>query len=94
MVVNQPLDTWEVARASAKPQASWGHLRDETGSEMRQSWAVTGFNPHHTAGDAPCAPSDEVFFPFLCYWRGTEPLPSSCARDTGSDHPDKAHPQR
>lgn len=62
MGVNQPLDSWEVARASAKPQASWEHLRDETRSEMRQSGAVSGFSL--SAGDAPCAPSDEVFFLF------------------------------
>lgn len=38
------MDSWEVVRASAKPQASWEHLRDETRSETWQSGAVAGFS--------------------------------------------------
>lgn len=64
MVVNQPLDSWEVARSSAKPQASREHLRDQTRSKTWQSGAVTGFSLYHSAGEAPCDPSDEVFFLF------------------------------
>jgi len=81
MVVNQPSYSWEVARASAKPQASGEHLRDQTHPEMWQSGAVIGFNFYHLAGDACCAPIDQVFFLF-CVTDGAQRHSPAAVQDT------------